>query len=93
MRPENRLTRRPLHRLPLKPQRFSGSLPRRDDADLDFVETAPSLGPPLPLDTCVYIDGLERNLPPGVETLLRARTLMHLSSMECAFSPATRRNA
>ena len=49
----------------IKPERFSGSLPRRDDADLDFVEAAPSLGPPLLLDTCVYIDGLEGNLPPG----------------------------
>jgi predicted nucleic acid-binding protein len=63
----------------IKPERFSGLLPRREDADLDFVQAAPSLGPPLLLDTCVYIDGLEGNLPPGVETLLRARTLMHLS--------------
>jgi predicted nucleic acid-binding protein len=63
----------------IKPQRFSGSLPRRDDADLGFVDAAPSLGPPLLLDTCVYIDGLEGNLPPRVEILLRARTLMHLS--------------
>jgi predicted nucleic acid-binding protein len=63
----------------IKPERFSGSLTRQDDADLDFVEAAPSLGPPLLLDTCVYIDGLEGNLPPEVETLLRARTLMHLS--------------
>jgi predicted nucleic acid-binding protein len=55
------------------------SLPRRDDADLDFVEVASSLGPPLLLDTCVYIDGLEGSLPPEVESLLRARTLMHLS--------------
>src|ERR1700761_6805114 len=63
----------------IKPERFSLSLPRRDDADLDFVEFASSLGPPLLLDTCVYIDGLEGSLPPEVETLLRARTLMHLS--------------
>jgi hypothetical protein len=63
----------------IKPERFTLSLTRRDDADLDFVEAAPSLGSPLLLDTCVYIDGLEGNLPPGVETLLRARTLMHLS--------------
>ena len=55
------------------------SLPRRDDVDLDFVEVASSVGPPLLLDTCVYIDGLEGSLPPEVESLLRARTLMHLS--------------
>jgi predicted nucleic acid-binding protein len=63
----------------IKLQRFSGALQRRYDADLGFVDAAPSLGPPLLLDTCVYIDGLEGNLPPRVETLLRARTLMHLS--------------
>jgi predicted nucleic acid-binding protein len=63
----------------IKRERFSLSLPRRDDADLDFVEAAYSLGPPLLLDTCVYIDGLEGSLPPEVVSLLRARTMMHLS--------------
>jgi predicted nucleic acid-binding protein len=63
----------------IKPERFSSPLPRRDDADLDFAEVASLLGPPLLLDTCVYIDGLEENLPPAVERLLRGRTLMHLS--------------
>jgi predicted nucleic acid-binding protein len=63
----------------IKPERFSLSLPRRDDAGLDFVEAALSPGPPLLLDTCVYIDDLEGSLPPPVEMLLRARTLMHLS--------------
>ena len=63
----------------IRPERFSGSLPRRDDDALDFVDAAPTLGPPLLLDTCVYIDGLEESLPSPVETLLRTRTLMHLS--------------
>ena len=54
-------------------------LSRRGDTDLDFVEVAPLPGPPLLLDTCVYIDGLEGGLPPAAETLLRARILMHLS--------------
>ncbi len=63
----------------IRPERFSGSLLRRVDADLSFVDDAASLGPPLLLDTCVYIDGLEGSLPPRVETLLRARSLMHLS--------------
>jgi predicted nucleic acid-binding protein len=63
----------------IKPERFSGSLPRRDDVDLGFVDAAPSLGAPLLLDTCVYIDDLEGSLPLRVETLLRTRTLMHLS--------------
>ncbi len=63
----------------IKPERFKGTLPRRDDADLDFVQDASPLGPPLLLDTCVYIDGLENSLPAGVDALLRTRTLMHLS--------------
>ena len=63
----------------IKPERFRGSLPRRDDSDLDFVDDAVSSGPPLLLDTCVYIDALEGSLPPAAELLLRTRTLMHLS--------------
>ena len=63
----------------IKPARFNGSLSRRVDADLDFVEAVPLLGLPLLLDTCVYIDNLEGSLPAGVETLLRARTSLHLS--------------
>jgi hypothetical protein len=63
----------------IRPERFNGSLLRRDDADLSFVDDAPPLGPPLLLDTCVYIDGLENSLPPRVESLLRVRSLMHLS--------------
>jgi predicted nucleic acid-binding protein len=63
----------------IKPERRTRSLSRRDDGDLDFAETAALIGPPLLLDTCVYVDDLEGSLPPQVETLLRARTLMHLS--------------
>ncbi len=63
----------------IKPERFRGSLPRRDDADLDFVDDAGPPGPPLLLDTCVYIDALTGSLPTGAELLLRTRTLMHLS--------------
>ena len=63
----------------IKPERLTGSLSRRDDGDLDFAEAAPLFGPPLLLDTCVYVDGLEGSLPPPVEALLRTRTLMHLS--------------
>jgi predicted nucleic acid-binding protein len=63
----------------IKPERFSGSLPRRNDAALDFADAAALFGPPLLLDTCVYVDNLEGSLPPQVESLLRTRTLMHLS--------------
>lgn len=63
----------------IKPERYRGTLPRRSDAALVFAHDASPLGPPLLLDTCVYIDGLEGSLPEAVETLLRTRTLMHLS--------------
>jgi predicted nucleic acid-binding protein len=63
----------------LKPERFVGSLQRRPDSDLAFVADAPLPGPPLLLDTCVYVDALEGTLPPETETLLRIRTIFHLS--------------
>jgi hypothetical protein len=40
------------------PHRFSGSMPRRDDAELTFADAATLFGPPLLLDTCVYVDTL-----------------------------------
>lgn len=43
------------------------------------MELASAVGPPLLLDTCVYVDGLEGRLPAEVERLLRTRTLIHLS--------------
>jgi predicted nucleic acid-binding protein len=46
---------------------------------MDFADGAPSVGAPLLLDTCVYMDGLQGSLPPRVESLLRTRSLMHLS--------------
>ncbi len=63
----------------IKPERFRKSFPRRDDADLDFVAAVAAPGPPLLLDTCVYIDGLEGSWLREAESLLRSRTLMHLS--------------
>lgn len=63
----------------LRPAQFSGSLRRRPDADLAFVVDAPLAGPPLLLDTCVYIDVLEGTAPASVDRLLQARTCMHLS--------------
>lgn len=63
----------------IKPERFTGSLARRNDAELDFANGASPFGPPILLDTTVYVDGLEGSLPPEVETLLRARETMHVS--------------
>lgn len=54
-------------------------LARRPDSALPFAEDASPSGPPLLLDTSVYIDGLKATLPDPVETLLRTRTLIHLS--------------
>ena len=69
--------RRSLRRL--KPQRLIGPLSRRDDRELDFADAAPLAGPPLLLDTCVYIDGLEGSLSPAAEGLLQTRGLVHVS--------------
>ncbi len=68
--------RRSLRRI--RPEGWSGTLSRRPDRDLPFVEEATAAGPPLLLDTCVYIDALEGALPDIVERLLLTRTLVHL---------------
>lgn len=44
----------------LKPQRFSLSLPRRHDADLDFVDLAPPPGPAALNDATIYLHAPER---------------------------------
>lgn len=63
----------------LKPERLSGSLRRRADDELTFVESARRIGPPLLLDTCVYVDQLEGTAPAAVDALLKSRVLVHLS--------------
>jgi len=62
----------------IKPERFTGTLQRRSNTDLEFVKDEPLSGSPVLLDTCVYVDALEGMLPPEAETLLRIRTLIHL---------------
>lgn len=69
--------RRSLRRL--KPEKWSGGLARRPDAELDFAEDAPSAGPALLLDTCVYVDVLRKAAPPDVKRLLRERRVRHCS--------------
>lgn len=68
--------RRSLRRI--RPDARVGTLARRADGELPFIGPADGAGPPLLLDTCVYIDALEGALPPAVETALRTRTLVHL---------------
>lgn len=60
----------------LKPQR-SAALRRRSDAELAFVEDEPLTGPPLLLDTCVYIDILQARDPGALRPLLNGRARRH----------------
>ena len=69
--------RRSLRRI--KPQKWTGSLAPRHANDLDFVESAEPFGPPLLLDTCVYLDTLEGRLPAAAKDLIRSRPLRHVS--------------
>ena len=61
----------------LKPEKRAAPLVRRADADLAFVDDASLAGPPLMLDTCVYLHVLRGKTPDKVDALLRTRTLLH----------------
>jgi hypothetical protein len=61
----------------IKPQKIS-SLARRANSSLPFFrEGMEYTGPPLLLDTCVYIDVLQRNAPSFLRDLLNARLCHH----------------
>lgn len=85
----------------IKPAKRRGRLARRDDAQLTFVaDIGPKDGPFL-LDTCVYLDGGKRRLPPEMGRLLLA-PIFHsaISVAELSYAlgrldpadPRTRRN-
>lgn len=61
----------------LKPEKHRARLLRRPDSDLPFVEDARLAGPPLLLDTCVYLHVLRGKTPDTADALLRSRTLLH----------------
>jgi predicted nucleic acid-binding protein len=61
----------------LKPQREKVRIERRREEALPFVSQATATGPELLLDTCVYIDVLQRRAPEAVETLMRVRLCNH----------------
>jgi len=61
----------------LKPEKRTQALARRADNELPFVDAEQSVGPPLLLDTTVYIDVLQRRAPPEVAALLRMRLINH----------------
>jgi predicted nucleic acid-binding protein len=63
----------------LKPQKRTGPLSRRADADLPFVDAGVSAGPGLLLDTTIYIDVLQKRLPTEVKALLSLRQINHSS--------------
>lgn len=52
-------------------------LSRRPDSDLPFVGNFASAGPPLLLDTGVYINQTQGQLPAAVETLMDASQVNH----------------
>ena len=63
----------------LKPQRRIARLimKRRPNEALPFVTENPAAGPELLLDTCVYIDILQRRVPERVKRLLTVRLSNH----------------
>jgi predicted nucleic acid-binding protein len=50
---------------------------RRADAELPFVEETALVGPPLLLDTCVYLDVLQGRSPKALDDLLQVRLNHH----------------
>jgi predicted nucleic acid-binding protein len=63
----------------LKPEKRTQPLARRPDHELTFVEHEQLAGPPLLLDTTVYIDLLQDRAPAALEELLKVRQVNHSS--------------
>lgn len=72
-----------------KPHRRGGTLARRIDDDLPWVDDEPTIGGPLFLDTTVYLDVLQGRSPAEVDKLLAYRLCHHsavcLSELTHAF--------
>lgn len=60
----------------LKPDKHIQLTPR-PEGNLPFVDSEPVAGPPLLLDTCVYVHVLKGKTPTTVDQLLSARTIYH----------------
>lgn len=73
----------------LKPQKRLGTLERRAEDDLPWVDEEPTIGGPLFLDTSVYLDVLQGRSPAEVDALLTYRVCHHsavsLSELTHAF--------
>jgi predicted nucleic acid-binding protein len=63
----------------LKPEKRTQPLARRSDHELTFVDDELPGGPPLLLDTTVYIDVLQARAPQALKDLLRVRQVNHSS--------------
>ncbi|KQT31882.1 hypothetical protein ASG29_08315 [Sphingomonas sp. Leaf412] len=63
----------------LKPEKRTPPLVRRPDDELTFADDAQAGGPPLLLDTTVYIDVLQNRAPQAVKDLLLVRQVNHSS--------------
>lgn len=61
----------------IRPQRRAGRLTPRSEGELPFADQLTLDARPLLLDTCVYIDQLQRRSPPAVERLLRNGVFNH----------------
>jgi predicted nucleic acid-binding protein len=61
----------------LKPQRRAKPLVRRPDDEVPLLAAEAGVGPPLLLDTTIYVDVLQGRSPPDVDELLRLRTCQH----------------
>lgn len=61
----------------LKPQRRVRPLPRRADGELQFVAGAARAGPPLLLDSTVYLDVLQGRSPAALDELIALRPCLH----------------
>lgn len=60
-----------------KPDKQPPILHRRDEAKLPYVDREDLTGPPLLLDTCVYLHVLRGKTPQMVDALLGARLVFH----------------
>ncbi len=61
----------------IKPQAVRPAPARRPDAALPFATVLDLTGPPLLLDSCVYIDALQGRRPPLVQNIMRSRACDH----------------
>ena len=65
----------------IEPERYTSHVPTRPHEALFFVDDVELAGPPLLLDTCVYIHVLKGKTPRSVDALLTTRTIHHSATV------------